>query len=381
MRYTPENIGTIETCSGCLACVSKCSRAAITVHEDRIGHLRPVVNRHACVDCKACLKVCPEYRPQSLREPLEAWAAWARNEEKRMKSSSGALATLCSEWILENKGVVYGCAFVPPFSFKHVRCVTPEELNALKGSKYVQSSMDGVYEQVAADIKQNKKVLFIGTPCQVAGIKSCFGTERNLYTIDLVCHGVPSVRLLEESLPQEVLNKGVGQVEFRSGTKYHFTLRARDGGSVLYERPLYKDFFMKGFFVGLYNRESCYRCKYARVERCGDLTLGDFWGVDTSALSTDIHKGVSLVLVNSKAGDTLFQDIKGQMEAVKRPLQEAVRANKQLLYPTRKQPRTCLFRKLYPVLGMRLAVLISLPGIAIKACCISILNLKKRHHE
>lgn len=302
---------------------------------------------------------------RELHQPIETWAAWRKAEEKRAQSSSGGLAAvLAEEWVRQG-GVVYGAAFVPPFEFRHVRCTTLEEVERLKGSKYVQSSLQGVFGLMETDLRQGRKVLFVGTPCQVAGVRQrmrAYGTL--LYTVDIVCHGTPPVHLLKESIPQEALRLDFDEVSFRKNNQYGLAFRKQ--GREVWSRPLTADWYMKGFFKALFCRECCYRCPYAGIRRTGDLTLGDFWGVDRQVAEGEAEKGISLVLVNSAKGKALLDGVEDAIVKTKRPLEEAVAGNRQLRAPMPRTWRNSVFRSLYPRMGFRWAAILSMPDIVLK---------------
>lgn len=348
-----------------MACIDICPKKCITVKKNKLGHIFPLIIREKCIDCGRCLKVCPSENKSNFLQPLSVYAAWRKNENARIESSSGGLASILSENIIKANGVVYGCAFLPKFTFKHIRCTSLTQLQSLKGSKYVQSDMRGIYTQIEHDLKENKKVLFIGTPCQVAGIKFFFhNKQKNLYTIDLICHGVPSVNILKESLPHRLWKHNFNKIEFRTCTKFHFSVK--NNISTVFDRPLHKDLFLKGFFSALFYRSSCYSCQYARTQRIGDITLGDFWGINANEIETNIEKGVSLCMVNTLKGKDLLNSIHNYIERVSRPIEEAVAGNKQLQYPTPRSLRTKYFSIFYPIVGFKWAVCLSIPEIIIK---------------
>ncbi len=365
------NISKVTNCYGCMACADRCPKQCIEFRPDRLGHLYPHVT-DGCIDCGLCLKVCPAENDIALRPSLKAVAAWRTDVALRSASSSGGMAAAVSEAFVAGGGVVYGCAFVPGFSFSHVRCGSEGELARLRGSKYVQSGMAGTFRQMACDMEADRRVLLIGTPCQVAAARTYFKDKDSLlFTIDLVCHGVPSARMLRGSLPREVLEADCDRVEFRVNTKYHFSVKS--GISTIYERSLGSDLYLKGFFTALFYRDSCYSCPFAQGSRAGDMTLGDFWGLAEGA-ADDEGMGVSLCLVNTPKGEALLNCAEG-MAKVERPLGEAVAGNKQLRHPMKKSLRAKLFAALYPQLGFRAATVLSLPEIIIKN---QLLNLLKK---
>ena len=366
------NISTVKHCVGCMACADRCPKSCIHFCEDALGHRYPTVNSAQCINCGLCLKVCPAENPPLLHEPLKVVAAWRTDENLRERSSSGGMASVLAEEMIAHGGTVYGCAFIPPFSFRHIRCATKEELYSLRGSKYVQSDTSGIFRQIHDDLKAGREVLFIGTPCQTAAVRNFFSDHTHLFIVDLICHGVPSQRLLRESLPYDFTSLHVDYVEFRTSTKYHFS--AKNGISTVYSRPLNKDLYMKGFFTALYYRNSCYSCKFAQTVRVGDLTLGDFWGVSLPKHVDKRSKGVSLCMVNSESGKNLMERISKNIEQIERPIAEAVAGNRQLSHPMPRTFRARLFQWIYPRLGFRWGVICAIPEIILKNRLVEILK-------
>lgn len=354
-----------------MSCADKCPKQCIRITEGKLGHLYPEVT-DGCIDCGQCLKVCPAENSQASMPAITTWAAWRNDDSLRSESSSGGMAAAISEHVVKSGGVVYGCAFVPEFSFRHVRCATTDELQRLKGSKYVQSDMRGCYKSISKDLKEGFMVLFIGTPCQVAGVRMFFkNVPDNLFTIDLVCHGVPSVKILKESLPRDILHKRIDTVEFRVNTKFHFSVKSGISG-IVFERPLSRDLYLKAFFTALTYRGSCHTCKFAREQRISDITLGDFWGLD-ECVTKDADKGVSLCIANTEKGQRLLNETDG-ITKTERPASEAISGNKQLQEPMRASLRARLFKALYPKLGFKWSVICSIPEIIIKNKLISLLK-------
>lgn len=368
------NINEVKGCFGCMACVDKCPKQCIEIIEGKLGHLYPKVNE-GCIDCGLCLKVCPVENNQMFMSAVTTWAAWRNNDKLRSESSSGGIASAIAEHVIYRGGVVYGCAFLSDFSFRHVRCSTVSDLQRLKGSKYVQSDMRGVYKSIVKDLRNGLHVLFIGTPCQVAGIKMFFkNVNDNLTTIDLVCHGVPSVRMLKESLPKNVLYNHIDTVEFRVNTKFHFSVKSRNSETI-YERPLHKDLYLKAFFKSLTYRDSCHVCKFACEQRVSDITLGDFWGLDET-VTKDMDKGVSLCIANTERGYQLVTEIIG-ITKVERSINEAITGNKQLQKPIKAGFRCMIFKILYPKIGFKRSIELSIPEIVIKNKLMNLLKNNK----
>lgn len=356
-----RNINEVKNCYGCFACMSKCPKQCISIEKDKLGHLYPLASIE-CIECNACLKVCPSINTIKLNKPIDVYAAVGKNSKIIEKSSSGGIATILSREIISSGGVVYGCAFQKNFHFKHIRCDNIEDLENLKGSKYVQSDISEVYFSIKNDLKHNKKVLFIGTPCQTAAIKIYFNDNTLLYTVDLICHGVPSLDILKISIPPYINKAKIDSIKFRTKEKYQLALF--ENSRLLYTRPLSKDFYLKGFFTSLFNRESCFSCQYTTKNRIGDITLGDFWGLNDFNLKN--NKGISLCIINTDKGKTLYSAINKNIFSTRHNIDEALKGNKPLNHPSSKTLNVKLFRLLYPVLGFKFSVLFSIPGIVIK---------------
>lgn len=367
------NINSVKNCSGCFLCRSVCPKKCINITTDNLGHLNPYIDTEACINCGVCSKMCPEMTALELSPIEKVYAGWDKNEKSRIKSSSGGLATLLAQQMIKDGGVVYGCAFAQPLDFKHIRCDSLNALEKLRGSKYVQSKTYECWNLLQNDIKKRIKVLFIGTPCQVAAARRLCKDNELLYTIDLICHGVPSVDILKESLPNYVKQTDIDNITFRDST--NFQLKFLNEESItIYTRPLHKDWYLKGFFTALFYRNSCYNCKYARTERVGDITLGDFWGVQESTIKTDTDNGISAICVNSNKGKILVQSIKQYANIIEREVNEVEKENKQLNHPSHKSIRSDLFKKFIKVFNFNAAVKLSLPEIALKSLFVSLLE-------
>lgn len=299
------------------------------------------------------------------KHPIGVYAAWRLNETERAKSSSGGIASVISEKWIENGGVVYGASFVKPFGFQHIRCTKKEHLDKIRGSKYVFSSIKMVLSLIEEDLNNDKKVLFIGTPCQVAGIESRFSKyNEQLVCIDLLCHGTPNENILKDSIDEEIIINGIDNVIFRNQGKYEFSIIRNN--QIVYKRQLKKDLYMKGFFKGVFNRDCCYKCAFSKPYRISDLTLGDFWGVDLSAIGTIMEKGVSMLLVNTAKGFDVLNLVKDEIVMKKRPYEEATSSNKPLNEPVKQSWRYDVFKMLYPKFGFKWAAIFAMPNIVLK---------------
>ncbi len=332
-------------CTGCFACYNICPKKAIEMYEDEFGYIYPHINHEKCVNCGLCKKVCPVLNNVNSNEPVDTYAMIAKDSYKRKESSSGGAATIFAEKIIELGGVVYGCTYSKGCYIKHIRIDKIEELKKIKGSKYVHSYVLDTFKNVRNDLNNNKKVLYIGTPCQIAGLKNYIGNYNksdNLYLIDLICHGVPSQKYLKECLS----NSKEDDISFR--TENGFVFREYDNNKIINETDSRDFLYYRAFFEALIFRNNCYTCQYAKKERCSDITLGDFWGLKSdSKFYKERKKGVSLILINSKKGEDLLRAAKGSMLLEKREYQEASNGNNQLNNPKKKNKKYNKFQKLY----------------------------------
>ena len=189
-----------EFCSGCLACMAACPKQAISVRYVFLGQVLPYIDTDKCVDCGMCDKTCPSLNNPPKTYPLQCYASWTKDNNDYLTTTSGGIATAMAKNVISEGGIVYGCAAVG-LDVRHVRCASLESIENLKGSKYVQSDCSAVFPLIRKDLKEGLKVLFIGTPCQCAGVKGFLKKSYdNLIVVDLICHGVPSMQFLKECL-------------------------------------------------------------------------------------------------------------------------------------------------------------------------------------
>lgn len=346
-------------CCGCNACAEVCPKHCIQMVEDAQGFIYPQVDSSVCVECGMCEKVCPlEVGNLSLRKPLKAYAAWNKNHQEHLLSSSGGAAYIFSSYILEKGGVVYGCTS-DGIDVRHIRVENHSELFKLQGSKYVQSDVRGLFKDVKNDLKTGKTVLFIGTPCQVAGLKNYIGHHNeHLYLVDLICHGVPSKQMLHDHIKHVAKGKKIQHISFRKGTDYRFSITANKFSYEvsLWETP-YKDLYLKGFFEGMINRPSCYQCPFACSTRVSDITIGDFWGLKhAECLPEEVKDGVSLLLPMTDKGLNLIQKVENNLYIYERSVEEAVNGNTQLRHPVIQGRRARLFHFLYSLFSFDVAM-------------------------
>lgn len=337
-------------CTGCQSCFNSCPKGCISLKMEN-GYLYPAIDDTQCIECGRCRESCPVLRPVEQKIPRRVFAAACLDLSDYKASSSGGMATLLGKKIILQGGIVYGAAFVnQKQGVRHVRVNSLEGLERLRGSKYVHSEIGTTYRQVAEDLKENRTVLFVGTPCQVAGLYRYLGTRtERLITIDLVCHGTPPYAFLREHLERRT--KEYDQIIFRVGGE--FRLVAEWNKAPAYTQDRFLDMYYLGFLKGLTYRKSCYSCEYATSSRCGDITLGDFWGYRGTyrAFPFEGKYGLSLVMLNSEKGQDLFENCQKEIACEERTLEEAVEGNTQLRHPANVHRNREKFLKLYKKRG------------------------------
>lgn len=335
-----ENISRIkEKCVGCKGCQQSCPKHCISMEIDKEGFWYPHVDEKKCINCGKCLKTCPIENKDMHREiPQTVWAWRNKNYEDIMKSASGGAADSAAKTILRMGGVVYGAAYDEKMSVNHIEVVIEKERNKLQSSKYVQSDQKDSYTRVKQRLAEGKAVLYTGTPCQIAGLYAFLGGDKlNLYTVDLICHGVPSPKFFERYL--EYQNRRMGDrvisYNFRSkdkrgwGTQYLLKTKTKTK-----TKMLSLDRYGKHFLEGDCYRECCYKCDYANIKRVGDLTVGDFWGISKSHPTFNSSKGVSSVFVNTKKGQELFEKMKSLADIEEATLEEGMTKQGNLVKPS-----------------------------------------------
>lgn len=356
-----DNICDEGLCTGCGLCTVQCPRKCITmISTGKFGHLYPNIDNNSCIDCGLCKRNCPALINTEKRKPKTAYAAWSKDEEDYKSSTSGGAASIFTQHIISKSGVVYGCAMLPNIEASHIRVDNYEDSMKLKGSKYVQSDITNIMPILKKDVKEGKSVLFIGTPCQVAAIKSSYKEQpQNLLLIDLVCHGVPSLQLLKKHVKRIADYPHYDNVFFRDGNIIGLVLKVN--GHVVYKqqlkKPRYKEWYINTFFDGYTYRESCYNCKYACPDRVSDITIGDFWGLGKKQPADEIplHQyGCSLILPNTEKGLYMIEQIKPKMYLYERSIDEAINGNDQLKRPFKMNRRIRVFRKFYHLFGYQL---------------------------
>lgn len=302
-----------QDCCGCGACYNKCPVGAISMQENEEGFLTPVIDEAKCTNCGLCLKACPSLNTEFKNNPQpECYAAMA-DDEIRMKSSSGGIFTLLAEYILDKGGYVCGAAFDDNWDVHHIIIDNKNDLDKLRGSKYVQSNTENCYKQIKKLLDEDKYVLFSGCPCQVAGLYAFLGKNyEKLYTMDLICHGSPSRKVWRRYLQENFDVDNIKNVSFRDKSVFGWATTMNiyfKNNDESYHNIHTKDPFFRGFVPCMISNEHCGICKYTKLPRQGDISLGDWWGIDKFKKGLNDGKGTSQVLINSNKGKFLYEEI------------------------------------------------------------------------
>lgn len=319
-------------CSGCHACYNICPKNAISMVEDEAGFKYPVIDQKKCIDCGMCKKACPSTnKSKEIKKDIKAYAAYNKNYDERINSSSGGMFILLAKEIIKRNGVVFGASFDKNFDVIHTYAETEEELKQFMGSKYTQSTIGSAYKKVKGFLDKDRYVLFSGTPCQIEGLKSFLKKDYDkLYTQDIICHGVPSSKVWRKYLKyqEDKSKEKIKNISFRNkdhgwsmfGMKILFDKNS-------YYKNLQDDIYLRTFLKNICLRESCYNCDFKKKYRISDITLADYWGIDHVHKDMNDNKGTSLIIVNSKKGKELFELIKENIIYIETDIDIALKYN------------------------------------------------------
>lgn len=342
-----------NNCTACFACENICPKNAVKLKCNDKGFLYPEINEN-CVECNLCKKICPANNDIEKKYPSKTYAVYSNDHEIRKNSASGGAVYQITNAF---DGIVYGAAFTKNLTVEHIRIENKNNLHLIQGSKYVHSHTNKAFTNVKNDLDSGLKVLFTGTPCQIAGLKNYLAKDySNLYTIDLVCHGVPEQKVLKEYINKNVKNIDLSDkhITFRENGGWLMQVKNTENKSFA-KLPFSTNYYMNGFLEGWIYRENCYNCKYAKPERCSDLTAGDFWGI-AEPLNIELRKGLNAVLVITDKGDELVNIIRDDVFIVQRETDEAVNGNGQLKHPSEETKYSKRFRKLLKKHGANYAL-------------------------
>ena len=310
-----------KMCTGCSTCSVKCPRNAIRMQQDSEGFFRPFIDNNLCIECQCCKQVCPSNQENTRNYGMQtsAYAYMNQDVEVKRKSSSGGAFIALAQYVISHNGAVFGATFDNNYYVRLTKAEFLHDVYPMMGSKYVESLVGDSYSEVEQLIDQGKMVLFTGLPCQIAGLYSFLGEKAGsdlLFTVDLLCHGVPSSKLFTSYI--STIEEQLGKIE-----RYTFRDKSKWGwgawGSITYKKGNKRKIKMiqpaTDYYYGLFYkencfREACYECKYASLPRIGDITIGDYWGIERQLPLKTIRDGVSLVLVNNEHAKTLLEQVR-----------------------------------------------------------------------
>jgi coenzyme F420-reducing hydrogenase beta subunit len=340
-----------KNCNGCGTCYLRCPKNAIKFKPNIEGFTYPVINNGICIKCGLCTMLCPINNcPSGKDEIPEAYGCFINDNYIHLQSSSGGIFSAIAERIILVGGVVFGAKFNDEFEVIHGYAETIEELSAFRGSKYVQSNSYEMFEQTEKFLASGRKVLFTGTPCQIGGLKAYLNKDyENLYLQDVICHGVPSPKVWEKYVEyrERVSGSKIQRIAFRVKPWKRFSVLFSFENNTEYRREFPDDDFMKLFLHNVDLRNSCYNCAFKSINRLADITLADFWGIETVLPELDTDDGVSLIFIHSVKGRLLLESVNDLITKKSVNAKEAVIGNSAALYSVRKHPnRDKLFERL-----------------------------------
>lgn len=336
------NLANNSQCTGCTACYAACPNNCITMQQDKYGFVYPKIDLKLCINCKKCESVCPVIvgNKEITNVPL-VYAEYNLDEKIRTESSSGGIFSLIANEILSQGGVVFGAIYDNQYKVKHVCIQELSDLSVLRGAKYAQSELNDCFIDVQQRLNAKQKVMFVGTPCQIAGIKTFLKKEyENFFTVDFVCHGVPAPSVWEKYVQYRAKKDNDGilptNINLRSKktgwSKYRYSNQYIYGNGKSYSALSGEDLFMR-LFVGDYiNRTSCENCHFKGYKRESDITLGDFWGIWDIDPDLDDNKGVSLVMIHSDIGRDMMKCISAKVFMKEFTMRQATTQNPSLLF-------------------------------------------------
>ena len=346
-------LATHDACTGCGACAFKCPKQCISMKEDAIGQIYPVIDSTKCVECHSCEKVCPILNGPASFPSEKAYAAWSNDEEERRTSASGGIAIEMYKYAVSNDWLVVGAVQNEDFSVSHKMVSSLEKLAAFKNSKYVFSDAYAVFSEIRSALTDNRKVLFIGLPCQVAALRKLFRDNENLLLVEVVCHGTTPFSYLKQHI--DMLSRKYGKTATRMSFRdpytytytYTFTLYDSDGKRFYAKRTKDGDTYQFGYHRAVSYRENCYHCRLAKPERNANITIADYHGLGLSAPCKFNAQKVSLILENTSKGSAFIDNLIHDkcIHAELRPLGEPFKGEAQLRHPSLKSKYRLMFEK------------------------------------
>lgn len=337
---------TKTTCTGCGACFAACPAQCIAMKPDRLGCLVPDVDHTKCIHCGICERTCPQNNKPAEREPAVCYAAWSIYEQDYTFSASGGVAAALARYQIEQGGTVYGCDYDELADLRHFPITNTSDVPRLQSSKYSQSKAFVCFREIKELLEKQLSVLFIGTPCQIAGLLRYLKKDySSLITVDLVCHGTPPNEYLQRYLSEIRVKPPYQKIRFRG--EYDQMLTVWKDNSIVYQKDRMTDVYFAAFYLNLISYDSCYSCQYAQSKRISDITIGDFWGLGELKEIPKLSKRPSLVLVNSEKGQMFFEHACVGLVFEQREVIEGIRGNGRLNQPPGKSKHAKLFQALY----------------------------------
>ena len=322
-----------QQCSGCTACMNICPVKAITMWEDNDGFKYPRIDEDKCINCGKCQKICPVINTNHNNSLNNCYVAYAKDNNLKEKSSSGGIFPLLAYYILNQQGIVIG-ATLEKGTLKHIAIKETKDLTKLQGSKYLQSELGNIFTYIKDNLP-NTKILFVGTPCQVAGLKAFIPENSdNLICLDFFCRGIPTPKLFKKYIAEleREHNENVQHYNFRDKStgwdNYSNSIKFK---TKIIKEKAPKNNYMKLFLSNFPLRNSCYDCNFKLRNKYSDLTLGDFWGVKKYYPKMYEQNGVSAVIINTEKGQIIFNAIKNDLVSKECLLNEIARGNSSLI--------------------------------------------------
>lgn len=346
-------LNTKADCCGCTACASICSHNAIKMIEDEEGFLYPVIDSNNCIECGACEKACPvifrdKGKFQLVQQSL--YVCHHKNEEIWQSSSSGGIFTALSDYVFSNGGVVYGAMYDENFAVVHGAAENEYEAIKFRGSKYSQSDLTGVYTDIKQRLKTDQLVLFSGTPCQVEGLRSFLRKPYpNLITVDLLCHCVPSPKVFRDYITflKKKYKSDIAAINMKDKTNgwtnQSLRLTLADGTTRFGEENT--RLWNKLFYSHTIARPSCHSCRFSNINRPGDITIGDYWGIENVHPEYFDKRGISLLITNTPQGEKIFEAIKHSLVYIQSDISKALTSK--YVYATKPSPIRAQFWNYY----------------------------------
>lgn len=337
-----------EKCCACGVCSIVCPKKAITLKENNEGFKYPIVDKEKCIECGLCDKVCNYKNPHNFNKTHKAFAVVNKNHDLLLRSSSGGAFSAIAAEVLKTRGIVYGSRlYQNSLIVKHCRITKLEDLEYILGSKYVQSDISEILPMVKDDVLNGEFVLFSGTPCQIDALNGYLGNKKynNLITIEVICHGVPSAKMFADYISVIEKKKNVRVVDFSFRSKRRSPWKTLRGEVCIEEKGKKKVKLLSPILSSYYNmflrgeifRDNCYECPYAKKERTGDITLGDYWGIEKNdSIYINIENGVSCLLINTNKAEDFINRLQVNWYLIDANYTDIAMNNKQLSEPTKR---------------------------------------------